>query len=332
MDVSKKNIDTLLICDREFAKILEDGLAIYKEINILKATVDFSEAEKLIKQNPQIVVVIDDGNERVSISQDFIKFLNDGATYFIAVCKKVNEGFVMLKEGAQEMIVLADQYSIPEFFFQNLRLKIKNTHDKYGTFVGRALKISDPPDYKKIICIGSSTGGAETLFSILTEMPPDAPPILIVQHMPPVFTKLFADRLHAHCKMSAWEAKDGDVLKRGLIMVAPGDFQMTVERRNGLIVRCMPGEKVNGHAPSVDVLFNSVARVVGKDCVGVILTGMGGDGAKGLLEIRNKNAYTIGQDEESSIVYGMPKVAFEIGAVTKQVSLKNMAKEILSKI
>lgn len=185
----------------------------------------------------------------------------------------------------------------------------------------------------KIIAIGSSTGGTETVLEILKQLPAGSPPVLVVQHMPPVFTKIYATRLHNNCTMSVWEARDGDELRPGLVLIAPGELQMSLERRDGkLIVRCLEGEKVNGHCPSVDVLFSSVAKVSGKKALGVILTGMGADGAKGLLEMRQAGAFTLGQDEKSAVVYGMPKAAHEIGAVAKQAPLGEIPRLIQENI
>lgn len=176
-----------------------------------------------------------------------------------------------------------------------------------------------------IIAIGASTGGTEALASIIHAFPGKMPPIVIVQHIPPVFSRMFAERLNNTCALEVKEAENNDPVYPGRVLIAPGDFQMRLKRRNGqYMVECRKGEKVNGHCPSVDVLFESVAGQAGKKAIGVILTGMGSDGAQGLLKMRQAGARTLGQDEESSVVYGMPKVAFEIGAVQKQASLANI--------
>ncbi len=180
-----------------------------------------------------------------------------------------------------------------------------------------------------ILAIGASTGGTEAIYSIITALPRDMPGILIVQHMPPVFTKLYADRLNNSCKLEVKEAEDGDFVKPGRVLVAAGDFHMRLAKgSSGFYVKCAQGERVNGHCPSVDVLFDSVAAIAKNKAIGVILTGMGADGAKGLLNMRKQGAYTIGQDEKSSVVYGMPMVAYNIGGVAKQLPLNNIAEEI----
>lgn len=180
-----------------------------------------------------------------------------------------------------------------------------------------------------ILAIGASTGGTEAIYSVITALPRDMPGILIVQHMPPVFTKLYADRLNNSCALEVKEAEDGDAVKPGRVLVAAGDFHMSLAKGpTGYFVRCARGERVNGHCPSVDVLFDSVAQVAKSKALGVILTGMGADGAKGILNMRKQGAYTIGQDEKTSTVYGMPMVAYNIGGVMKQLPLDKIPQEI----
>lgn len=184
----------------------------------------------------------------------------------------------------------------------------------------------------EVIAIGASTGGTEALIKVVQRLPENTPPILIVQHMPPVFTQMYADRLKRICIMSAKEACNGDRLERGNIIVAAGEHHMRLERDSkGYYITSRKEERVSGHCPSVDVLFESVAKTAGSAAVGVILTGMGADGAEGLLKMRNAGAYTIGQDEQTSVVYGMPGVAFNKGAVITQLPLEKIADEIIRK-
>ena len=177
-----------------------------------------------------------------------------------------------------------------------------------------------------IIGLGASTGGTEATLEVLRRLPANIPGMVIVQHMPPGFTQMYAERLDRICQMKVKEAENGDEIVRGQVLIAPGDKQMRVVR-NGTryTVSCMPGEKVSGHCPSVDALFLSMAQNVRCRMVGIIMTGMGSDGAKGLLEMRKKGAYTIGQDKDSCVVYGMPMVAHNIGAVMQQASCENIA-------
>ncbi len=184
-----------------------------------------------------------------------------------------------------------------------------------------------------IIAIGASTGGVEATAEILEKLPVDTPGIIVVQHLPTGFTKMYAERLDKICSMRVREAKNGDKITRGLVLIAPADFQTSIYFSDGnYYVSCKAGEKVSGHRPSVDVLFQSMADKVKCAKVGIILTGMGQDGAQGLLSMRKAGAYTIGQDESSSVVYGMPRVAFNIGAVETQVSYLDVPKTLINHI
>lgn len=177
-----------------------------------------------------------------------------------------------------------------------------------------------------IIALGASTGGTEATLQVLEQLPADIPGMVITQHMPEGFTQMYAQRLDRLCKMEVKEASDGDQIKRGRVLIAPGgDKHMKIVRVGAnYSVRIFPADKVNGHRPSVDVLFKSVAQTAVGGAVGIILTGMGQDGAYGLLDMKKAGAYTIGQDKESCIVYGMPMVAQNIGAVTVQASCANI--------
>ena len=182
----------------------------------------------------------------------------------------------------------------------------------------------------RLIAIGSSTGGVEALITVLSRFPANCPPTVVTQHMPATFTKSFSERLDRLCAPKVAEAHDGAVLGNGRIYIAPGgEHHLEIGGSGALRCRLSAGPAVNGHRPSVDVLFRSVAKAVGTRAVGAILTGMGRDGAEGLLAMRQAGARTIGQDESSSVVYGMPKAAFEIGAVERQAPLERIAAELL---
>ncbi len=184
---------------------------------------------------------------------------------------------------------------------------------------------------KKVIAIGASTGGTEALREVLERLPRDTPGIVIVQHMPPDFTSAFAERLNGLCAMEVKEATNGEFVEVGKVLIANGAYHIVL-RRSGAryCVEIGDGEKVSGHKPSVDVLFNSVAKNAGANAVGVILTGMGSDGAKGMLAMRQAGARTIAQDEESCVVFGMPKVAIELGGAEKVVPLQKIPEEIFN--
>ena len=177
----------------------------------------------------------------------------------------------------------------------------------------------------KIVAVGSSTGGVEALLTLVERLPADCAPMVITQHMPASFTKSFAERLNRACAAQVSEARDGDPLIPGRVYVAPGgDFHLEIEGTKHLRCKVIKGDPVSGHCPSVDVLFNSVARTAKDRAVGVILTGMGRDGAKGLLAIRQAGGRTLGQDESTCVVYGMPRAAFELGAVERQLPLERL--------
>jgi two-component system chemotaxis response regulator CheB len=185
----------------------------------------------------------------------------------------------------------------------------------------------------QILAIGASTGGTVALEGILRAMPPNAPGIVITQHMPEMFTKYFASRLDQVSGVEVREGQDGDSVVPGVALIAPGNRHMLLKRSGArYYVNVREGPRVNLHRPSVDVMFRSVAQAAGRNSVGVILTGMGGDGAQGLLEMRNAGARTLAQDEASCVVFGMPKVAIELGAVENVVALQAMPAEILKAV
>lgn len=266
--------------------------------------------KKLMPQYPMPVVMLS------SLSDKVFDALNAGAVDFVA------------------KPALTDKRKLEEFISKELPIKIKIASTaKIGAIkrnVVPTLTESLSNDNKELIlAIGASTGGTEAIATILKEFGPDIPGTVIVQHMPAGFTEMYARRLNDQCRVQVKEAKNGDRVLPGQVLIAPGgDSQMRLIRANGVYqVEIKPGPKVSGHCPSVDVLFESVAKSAKNRALGIILTGMGGDGAKGLLEMRKAGAKTIGQDESTCIVYGMPKVAFDIGAVECQEKLGDIAKK-----
>lgn len=184
-----------------------------------------------------------------------------------------------------------------------------------------------------VIAIGASTGGTEAIRQVITQFPPTTPGVVIVQHMPPGFTRMFADRMNELSMMEVKEAQDGDRIMPGRVLIAPGDKHLKVIRSGGLYqVECKPGPLVCGHCPSVEVLMQSVARYAGINAVAVMLTGMGSDGSDGMKAIRDAGGRTIAQDEASSVVFGMPKAAYQKGGVESLVPLGKIAQTVLNLI
>ncbi|MGC8803461.1 MAG: protein-glutamate methylesterase/protein-glutamine glutaminase [Bacteroidales bacterium] len=181
-----------------------------------------------------------------------------------------------------------------------------------------------------IIAVGASTGGTEAIQQFLQAMPVDCPGIVIVQHMPEHFTRSFANRLNEICQITVKEAENGDSMVRGQALIAPGNYHMLVKRSGAkYYVEVKEGPLVNRHRPSVDVLFRSTALYAGRNAVGIIMTGMGDDGARGLLEMKEAGAYTIAQDEKSCVVFGMPNEAIKLGAVDKVLPLDQIASHVI---
>jgi two-component system chemotaxis response regulator CheB len=244
--------------------------------------------------------------------------------------------FDAMNAGAIDFIVKPDLRSVSsvEHFIQEMVTKIKsgsraNILKIKAHNSNKVINTNEKSDNKHIIAIGASTGGTDATYQILKNLPGNMPGIVVVQHIPPDFSRMYAERLKASTPFDVREAKTGDYVESGRVFIAPGDQHMIINKIGGRYrIECYHGDKVNGHCPSVDVLFESVAKEAGPNSIGIILTGMGYDGAKGLLSMRQKGAKTIGQDESTSVVYGMPKVAYNIGAVEKQLSLQNIGSMI----
>lgn len=333
--MKNKKINIIIFSESlPFISLLKENL-IDDEININVCIDNLKKFNKYSEHDNNSIVVIHAFAAGMEIVNQMIDCIERKNMVFIAICENATIGFEMMRRGALGIVIkreFANEYE-QKNFFKSLVVKIKDANEMRYLDDERKVKKEITVNSQKIIVIGSSTGGTEAVLKVLSMLPECVPPILIVQHMPPVFTKMYADRLNEVCKMTVWEGKNNDKLKPGLAIVAPGDYQMRlIKKSDGLYVECYKAEKVNGHAPSVDVLFNSVAQTVGKNAIGVILTGMGADGAKGILNMKNKGAYTIGQDEKSCVVYGMPKVAYDIGGVVKQASIENIANIIMENI
>lgn len=335
---SNKTIKVLVVDDSiVFREMISMGLKSEPGIEVVATAKDPFEARDKILQFKPDVMTCDVEMPKMNGIEFIRRLIPQYPLPVIVVSSVSNAVFEAMNAGAVDFVVKPDMGKIRgiEHFLLDLieKIKIASTakimQDKVirSNFSGRIYGNFNP---NKIIAIGASTGGTEAIFKILKEIPPTVPGIVIVQHIPPVFSKMFAERLNTTTNLNVKEAKTGDYVEQGKVLIAPGDKHMKIKKVSGRYkVECYEGEKVNGHCPSVDILFESVAKEAGKDAVGVILTGMGYDGAKGLLSMKRRGAYTIGQDEISSAVYGMPKVAYNLGAVDKQLPLEKIASYIL---
>lgn len=336
----KEKIKVLVIDDSlVFRETLAQGLAKDPVLQVVGTAADpYQARDKIIQLRPQ-VLTLDVEMPRMDGIEFVRKLMPQYPLPVVMVSAVSDKVFEALKAGAVDFVLkpdAANQKGI-DSLINELIVKIKIAsiaklgHWKNSAVQQNSYKLESNIPQRKIIALGASTGGTEAIHSILSRLPMDIPAILIVQHMPPVFTKMYAQRLNNSCSMEVKEAENGDIVRPGRVLIAPGDYQMGIKKLGSQYhVECYKGEKVNGHCPSVDILFNSMAETVGSMGIGIILTGMGHDGAKGLLAMRKNGARTIGQDESSSIVYGMPKVAYESGGVEKQVALENIPQAICS--
>ena len=245
----------------------------------------------------------------------------------------LNEGAVevMCKPGDAYMV--GDMaLTLTEKIKAAAKVNLKDTlHKNISTDSNSKKKLSLSKTTNKVVAIGASTGGTQAIESILKSMPVNAPGIVIVQHMPERFTKSFADRLDTICDIQVKEAEDSDRIISGRAIIAPGNMHMLLKRSgSAYYVEIKNGPLVKRQRPAVEVLFNSVAKYVGNNAIGVILTGMGSDGSSGLLKMKESGAQTLAQDEKSSVVFGMPREAIKFGAVKKIVSLDDRSREILN--
>ncbi|ULA63071.1 MAG: hypothetical protein LZF86_100069 [Nitrospira sp.] len=281
--------------------------------------------EKLMRGRPMPVVMVSSLTE--AGCQTTLRALELGAVDFITKPK------IDLREGMED---LADDLIAKVKAAASANVRGTATDSNRAAQTAASKPVTHLPSAMikttdTIIAIGSSTGGTEAVKDVLAVLPPNTPPILITQHMPERFTKTWADRMNQLCRISVKEAQDGDSVLPGHALVAPGSYHMTLVRSGARYsVRIDQEPPVNRHRPSVDVLFDSVARYAGANAVGVILTGMGGDGAKGMLAMKQAGAYTIAQNEESCVVFGMPKEAIKLGGVDKIVPLGDIASAVLT--
>ena len=323
--------------------LIMKGLSAHPQIDVVGFAINTLDAKNKIPQIKPDVVTMDvemPGQSGI----DFLKqYLPTNPIPVILVSSLNLKVFDALAVGAVDFVRKPDDHQGADGFIAALSQKVimaagARVRTAPATPAGGGLlapgsipKLGPSANLDRVIIgLGASTGGTEATLAGMKRLPADIPPMVIVQHMPPGFTKMYAERLNRLCAMEVREAKSGDELRRGLALVAPADLQCRVVRiGTKYTVNCTKGEKVSGHRPSVDAMFQSMADVVNCKMVGIIMTGMGQDGAVGLLAMRKKGAYTIGQDKESSVVYGMPGVAQNIGAVMIQASCDNVSNVLI---
>jgi two-component system chemotaxis response regulator CheB len=342
-DMTRKKIKTLIVDDSAIVrKILTEELSKFPDIDIVGTAPDpFVARDKILNLKPQ-VITLDIEMPRM----DGLTFLKKLMKYYplpvIIVSSLTPRGSKLaleaMENGAVEVISKpGGSYSVgdmSDILVEKIRVASTANISRRNAYQTD----SDKPEpiralsetTHKVIALGASTGGTEALKEVLTRMPPNSPGIVVVQHMPSNFTTAFAERLNGLCKLTVMEAKDNDSVTPGKALIAPGNYHMLL-RRSGAryYVEVKDGPRIHHQRPSVDILFKSTAKYAGANSVGVILTGMGVDGAEGLLEMKQAGAKTIAQDEKSCVVFGMPKEAIRLGAADKVVPLGHVTQEIL---
>jgi len=335
MTTSLPRVRVLVVDDSMLMReILISGLSASPRIEVVGYAVNAMDAkQKIAHLNPDVLTL--DVEMPGMSGIDFLKTLGNNHPPVIMVSSLNLRVFDALAVGAMDFVRKPDASQSKADFIRTLGQKILIAHSSQRrkpsaaittTLQAASLLGASAVLDQTIIGLGASTGGTEATLRVMQQLPADIPGMVIVQHMPAGFTKMYADRLNQLCSMEVREAKHGDEIRRGLALVAPADYQSRVMRQGTkYLLSCKPEPKVSGHCPSVDVLFSSMAETIKSHMAGIIMTGMGRDGASGLLSMRQAGAYTIGQDQESSVVYGMPMVAHQIGAVQTQASLDNIA-------
>lgn len=338
---NRKKIRVLIVDDSMmFREVIRRGISSVPFIEVVALAGDpFDARDKILKFHPD-VITCDVEMPRMNGIEFVRRLLPQYPVPIVMVSAVSNIVFEAMEAGAIDFVVkpvVQSPKSVEEFIFDLIQKIMTASTVKLASLRKENAAIKVPGNMvhgsDNIIAIGASTGGTEAIHSILRSLSPTIPGIVITQHIPPVFSRMFAERLNTQTSLQVKEAETGDYVDQGTVLIAPGDRHMRIKKVGRRYqVECFHGDKVNGHCPSVDVLFESVAREACGIAVGILLTGMGYDGAKGLLAMRCKGNRTIGQDEASSIVYGMPKVAFDLGAVEIQAALGNIPQVLLDLI
>lgn len=319
-----------------FRELLVQNLSRDPAIKVVGTARDPYEARDAILALKPDVMTLDVELPRMNGIEFLRKLIPQYPLPVVVISSLSDKVFDAMRAGAVDFVAkpaVSSRKQLEDFIKNELLVKIKIAS---GARIGNIKKSvmmnqeENHPNVKKgnlIVAIGASTGGTEATSAVVRQYGTDIPGIVCVQHMPPGFTQMYAKRLNDECRIQVKEAETGDRVLPGSMLIAPGGdrHMQLVKVGSGYQVEVKAGPKVNGHCPSVDVLFHSVAKAAGADALGIILTGMGGDGARGLLAMRQAGARTIGQDESTCVVYGMPKVAYDLGAVEYQEKLSDIA-------
>ena len=347
--MNRLSIKVLIVDDSIiFRTKLQLSLSQDKEIEVVGSAINAKDAMGKIEElNPDVVTL--DVEMPGMNGIEFLKTLIPKRQIPVVVVSSLPiNALDALDAGAVDFVKKPDasQEAIKEFFVE-LTEKVKvaskakvkrmkpvaEVTQKQSAVSSLASMASVKASSKAVIAIGASTGGTEAIIEVVKDFPENTPGVVIVQHMPPKFTDLYAQRLDKICKMHVKEAEDYDRVVPGQIIIAAGEYHLTLKQdAKGYYIRSQRGEKVSGHCPSVDVMFDSVAKTAGKNAVGVILTGMGADGAKGIKFLKDTGAYTIGQDKETCVVYGMPMEAYKIGGISRQLPLDQIGSEVIYQV
>lgn len=337
-------IKVLIVDDSAIVrKVLAEELSLYEDIQIVGTAVDpYVARDKIVQLQPD-VITLDLEMPRMDGLSFLAKLMKHYPMPVVVLSsltpKNSETALKALELGAVDVLCKPGAaYSTKDISKQLIhavraaamaRIDRNSSHSNTGT-KGKTSSVMLSRTTHKVLAIGASTGGTKALETVLTRMPPTTPGTVIVQHMPEHFTASFAQRLNEICELEVREARDNDHVVQGVALVAPGNRHMLLRRSGGTyLVKIRSGPRVHYQRPSVDVLFQSVAQHAGRNAVGVILTGMGADGAKGMLSMKDKGAYTVAQDEASCVVFGMPKEAIKLGAARKVVALTKVPQAII---
>ncbi len=343
-------IRVLIVDDSAFIRrVLSEQLSKFEDIEVVGTAIDaYVARDKIVSLHPD-VITLDIEMPRMDGLSFLSKLMHHYPMPVVIVSSLTKENsetaLRALDLGAVEVVAKpGSQFSIPDVphrLIQAIRAaSVADVHKRREIPPGKPPKaapaapmLSSIHSSTKVLAIGASTGGTTAIEAILRSMPATTPGTLIVQHMPEYFTKAFADRLNKFCSIEVREAHNNDQVLTGVALIAPGNHHMVLERSGAqYLVKIRDGPPVHHQRPSVDVLFQSIARNAGRNSLGVILTGMGADGAKGLLAMKESGAHTIAQDEQSCVVFGMPKEAIKLGGAEEIVPLQDMAQTVLNRL